>query len=104
MKVSSVFKEKTRELDPNSELCYFVGYPKGTKCWLFYDLKKQIVLVTTNVIFLKDDYIIDQKPNDRFHIRELFDTSREPLKESSNPMEDVLESNTSSLLYTQVTS
>ena len=46
-----VLKGKTRKLKTKSELCYFVGYSKRTKVWLFYDPREQIVLVSTNVIF-----------------------------------------------------
>ena len=44
------------------------------------------------------DYMMDRKPNDRFDLRVLFDTPRDPLEENSNPMEDILEIITSSLL------
>ena len=54
-----VLKEKTKKLDNKSELCYFVGYSKGTKGWLFYDIKEHIVLVSMDVIFLEDDYMMD---------------------------------------------
>ena len=54
------------KLDTKLELCYFIGYPKGTKGWLFYDPREQIVLVSTNVAFLENDYMMDWKPNDRF--------------------------------------
>ena len=36
-----VFKGKTGNLDTKSEFCYFVGDPKGTKGWLFYDPKNK---------------------------------------------------------------
>ena len=45
--------------------------------------------------------MVDRKPNDRYDVRELSDTPREPLEESSNKMEDVPETTTSSLLDTQ---
>ena len=45
--------------------------------------------------------MMDQKPNDRFDFRELFDTPREPLEGSSNPMEDVTITSTSPLLDTR---
>ena len=48
-----VLKEKTEKLETKSELCYFVRYFKETKDWLFYDPREQIVLVSTNAIFLK---------------------------------------------------
>ena len=81
-----VLKENIRKLDTKSELCYFVGYPKGFKGILFYDSREQIVLVSTNTIFLEEDYMIDLKPNDRFELSELSNTPRELLEESCNPM------------------
>ena len=42
-----------------------------------------------------------QKPNDRFDHKELSDTPRNPLEGSSNSMEDVLKTTTSSLLDTR---
>ena len=56
--------------------------------------------MSTNAIFLEDDYMMDRKPNDIFDLRELFDTLIEPLEESSNPLEDVPETTTSSFLNT----
>ena len=44
-----------------SDICLFVGYPKGTKGYLFYDPKEQRVLVSTNTHFLKQDYMLDNK-------------------------------------------
>ena len=67
-----------------SELYYFIGYPRGIKDWLFYNLREQIVLIITNVAFLEEDYIMNQNTNDRFNLRELSDTPIEPLAESSN--------------------
>ena len=96
-----VFKGNTRKLDTESELYYFIGYPKITKSWLFYNPREHIVLVSTNAIFLEDDYMMDQKSNDRFDLRELFDTLRKPLEGSSNPMEDVPETTTLTLLDTR---
>ena len=84
-----VLKEKTGKLKTKSELCYFMGYSK-----LFYDPREQIVLVSTNAIFLEDDYMMDQKPNDRFDLWELSDTTKESSEGSSNPMENVLETTT----------
>ena len=54
-----VLKGKTKKLDTKSKLCYFVGYPKGTKGWLFDDPREHIVLISTNAIFLEDDYMMD---------------------------------------------
>ena len=75
MCLAYVFKGKTVKLDVKSKLCYFIGYLEGTKGWLFYDLEEYIVLVSTNIIFLEDDYMIDRKPNYRFDLMELFNTT-----------------------------
>ena len=75
-----VFKGKTGKLDTKIKLCYFIGYRKGTKRWLLNDSREQIVLASTNAIFLEDNYIMDQKPNDRFDLRELSNIFKEPLK------------------------
>ena len=73
-------QRKIEKLETKSELCYFVGYSKGTNGQLFYSPREQIVLVSTNTIFLEDNYMIDRKPNDRFDLRELSDTPKESLK------------------------
>ena len=55
--------------------------------------------MNTNIDFL-EDHMMDRKPNDRFDLKELFDTPREPLQGSSNPIKDVLKTIASSLLDT----
>ena len=45
--------------------------------------------------------MMDRKPNDRFDLRELFDTLIESLKRSSNPIKDVIETITSPVLDTR---
>ena len=49
----------------------FVGYPKGTKGYLFYDPKEQRVLVSTNTSFLEEDYMIDNKSRSKIILDEL---------------------------------
>ena len=39
--------------EARSEVCLFVGYPRGTKGYLFYDPKEERVLVSTNARFLE---------------------------------------------------
>ena len=56
-----MLKVKTDKLESKSEVCTFVGYPKGTKGWLFYNPREQKVLVSTNAVFLEEDYMIDWK-------------------------------------------
>ena len=48
-----------------------MGYPRGTKGYLFYDPKEQRVLVSTNTRFFKEDYMIDNKPSSKVLLDEL---------------------------------
>ena len=50
------------KLETRSEVCYFIGYLQGTFGWYFYDPREQKVFVSTNAIFLEDDYIMNHKP------------------------------------------
>ena len=59
------------KLETKSKVCYFIGYPKGTFCWYFYDIREQKVFVSTNAIFLEDDYILNHKPKGRIDLREI---------------------------------
>ena len=66
-----VLKGKTGKLEPRSELCLFVGYPKGTRGGLFYSPEEKKVFVSTNAIFLEHDYMTNYKPRSKVIIVEL---------------------------------
>ena len=68
------------KLETRSNVCLFVGYPKGTKGYMFYDPHDQKVFVSTNARFLEDDYMIDNKPKSKVILKEM----RE--KDSSDPI------------------
>ena len=55
-----MLKGKMSKLETRSEVCYFIGYPKGTYGWYFYDPREQKVFVSENAIFLEDDYIMNR--------------------------------------------
>lgn len=46
-----VLKGKADKLESKTEVCLFVGYPKGTRDQLFYSLEKKKVFVPTNERF-----------------------------------------------------
>ena len=48
-----------------------MGYPRGTKGYLFYDPKDQRVLISTNARFLEENYMIDSKLNSKVILDEL---------------------------------
>lgn len=56
---------KSNKFEPNTEVCMFVGYPKGTKDTLFHSPKDMNVFVSTNVKFLEDDYLNNYKSKSR---------------------------------------
>ncbi|KAL0295873.1 UNVERIFIED_CONTAM: hypothetical protein Scaly_3084600 [Sesamum calycinum] len=47
------------KLDSGSSLCRFIGYPKETKGYYFYDLSKQKVFVLRNTVFLERGFSTD---------------------------------------------
>lgn len=54
---NSCVKNKTRKLEPRSELCIFIGHPNGIKGGLFSNNQDKKVFVSTNATFLKHDYM-----------------------------------------------
>ena len=60
-----------KKLEPRSELCMFVGYPKGTKGGQFYNPKEQKVIVSTHATFLEESYMNDFKPRSKKVLEEL---------------------------------
>src|SRR5215467_10044921 len=69
------------KLDPRSELCYFVGYPKGTRGGYFYHPQEHKVFVSTNARYLEDDQSINTKCSSKVDLGEkdsILDSSSVP--------------------------
>ena len=66
-----VLKGKTGKMDSRTEVCLFVGYPKGTRGGLFYSPQEQKVFVSTNATFLENTYMTDFKPRSKTVLEEL---------------------------------
>ncbi|KAL0405776.1 UNVERIFIED_CONTAM: Retrovirus-related Pol polyprotein from transposon TNT 1-94 [Sesamum latifolium] len=49
------------KLDSRSSLCRFIGYPKETAGYYFYDLTKQKIFVSRNAVFLKKGFPSDNR-------------------------------------------
>ena len=75
---STVLKGKTGKLEPRTEVCMFVGYPKGTRGGLFYSPQDKKVLVSTNATFLETNYMTDYKPYSKIVIKELLSDKIKP--------------------------
>ena len=67
-----MLKVKTDNLELKSEVNTFIEYPKGTKGWLFYNPREsRKVLISTNAVFLEEDYMIDWKSLEKVTLEEI---------------------------------
>ena len=66
-----VQKVEKNKLEPRTEVCFLVGYPRGTKGGLFYSPKDPKVIVSTNARFKEEDYVMNHKPISRIVLEEL---------------------------------
>ena len=66
-----MLKGKTGKLEPRTEVCMFVGYPKGTRGGLFYSSSDKKVFVSINATFLEFDYMTNFKPRSKVVLEEL---------------------------------
>ena len=64
-----MLKGKTGKLEPRTEVCLFVGYPKGTRGGLFYSPQDKKVFLSST--FLENDYMANFKPRSRVVLEEL---------------------------------
>ena len=90
-----MLKGKTYKLESRTEVCFLVGYPRGTKGGLFYSPKDQKVIVSTNARFSEEDYVMNHKPRSRIVLEELrgdrpVQTSLIPIVQEETPQESVL--------------
>ncbi|RVW76960.1 Retrovirus-related Pol polyprotein from transposon TNT 1-94 [Vitis vinifera] len=74
-----VLKGKTGKLEPRSEVCMFVGYPKGTRGGMFYSAQDNKVFVSTNATFLEYNYMADFKPRSKVVLEELLADEISPM-------------------------
>ncbi|KAH9727197.1 hypothetical protein KPL70_008566 [Citrus sinensis] len=66
-----VLKPKANKMDSRSEVCMFVGYPKGTRGGLFYSPQDRKVIVSTHFTSLEEDYMNNFKPKSKVILEEL---------------------------------
>ena len=66
-----VLRKDPNKLESRTEVCMFVGYPKGTRGRLFYSPSDKKVIVSTHAIFLEEDYISNFKPKSKIILEEL---------------------------------
>ena len=66
-----VLRKDPNKLESRTEVCMFVGYPKGTRGGLFYSPSDKKVIVSTHATFLDEDYISNFKPKSKIILEEL---------------------------------
>ena len=54
-----MLKQSYDKLDTKSELCWFVGYPNGTRGYYFYNKYGMKIFVSTNAKFMEEEYIMN---------------------------------------------
>ena len=86
-----MLKRKPDKLEPKSEVCLLVGYPKETKGYLIYSHKDNKVFVSTNAKFLENDYMNNFTSRSKVVLAEMNETVIEqPMHETKDNM-DVLD-------------
>ena len=73
-----VLNQKSDKMDSRTEVCMFIGYPKGMKGGIFYSTKDKKVLISTHAIFLEDNYIKNYKPKSKVILEELASNQETP--------------------------
>ena len=84
-----VLNKNATKLDSRTEVRLFVGYPRGTKGYLFYSPKDRDVIVSTNARFLEEDYIMNHKPMSSIVLEELVggtDNPNMPIVQVEQPL------------------
>ena len=66
-----VLRKEPHKLESRTEVCLFIGYPKGTRGGLFYSSSEKKVIVSTNAKFLEEDYVNNFKPKSKVILEEL---------------------------------
>ncbi|KAL0292003.1 UNVERIFIED_CONTAM: hypothetical protein Sradi_7006100 [Sesamum radiatum] len=74
------------KLDSRSSLCRFIGYPKETAGYYFYDPAEQRIFVSRNAVFLEKSFLPDSQ-HDEVLIKE---SSEEPHHDSTTSFEPIV--------------
>ena len=69
--LAHVLRKKEGKLELQTEVCMFVGYPKGTRGGLFYSHSEKKVFTSTNATFLENDYVQNFKPCSKIVLEEM---------------------------------
>ena len=65
-------------MDFRTEVCMFIGYPKGIRGGILYSSKDKKVFVSTHATFLEKDYMKNYKPKSTVILEELVSSKETP--------------------------
>ncbi|XP_073039163.1 uncharacterized protein [Primulina eburnea] len=80
-------KRKMDKMQPRSELCMFVGYPKGTRGYYFYSHQDKKIFVSTNATFLEDKHIEDSESKSKVLLEEIAKSSTPEIRSEPTQFE-----------------
>ena len=81
-----VLRTKPHNLESRTEVCLFIGYPKGTRGGLFYSSSEKKVIVSTNAKFFEEDYVNNFKPKSNAILKELDSAQESPKPPEFGPI------------------
>ena len=81
----------TTKLEPKSDKCFFVGYPKETKGYYFYNPTENKVFVARNGVFLEREFLSKENSGSTIHLEEIRDDSDALNKEPQQSVQIVAE-------------
>ena len=65
------------KLEPRSQKCIFVGYPKDSFGYYFYSPSEQKVFVSRHAVFLEKEFILEEDSGSNFELEEIQDNEDE---------------------------
>ena len=66
-----VLEKDPTKLGSRTEVCVFIGYPRGSKAYEFYSLRDKKVIVSTPATFLEEDFVMNHKSSSEIALEEL---------------------------------
>ena len=64
-------RRNIEKLDSRTEVCLFIGYPKGTRGGIFYNPRDKKVFMSTHATFLENEYMNDFKSRSKLLLEEI---------------------------------
>ena len=66
-----VKRAKSDKLEPKSDKCFFIGYPKETKGYYFYNTEEQKVFISNRAVFLEKEFLSEGTNSSNIELEEV---------------------------------